>query len=324
VRVLVAGGAGYIGSHTVQELLARGIEAVTFDDFSTGRRELVPGGEVIEGDLLDREDVRAAFATGPFDAVLHFASLIEVGESYRDPAKYYTHNLDTSLNLLDAMREAGVGAFIFSSSAAVYGEPEVLPIPETHPLRPINPYGRTKLFVERILEDYGRAYGLRSVSLRYFNAAGADPAGRRGEMHDPETHLVPNILLHLLGRTPALEVYGTDFPTPDGTAVRDYIHVKDLAVAHVLALEKVLAGGPSFVLNLGTNRGYSVLEVIRKAEETTGRRAAIERRPRREGDVPVLLASKERAERLLGWTPRHSDLETILQTAWRWHLTKSL
>jgi len=322
MRVLVAGGAGYIGSHTARELLDRGIEVTIFDDFSTGRRELVPGGEaveIVEGDLMDKEAVRAAFRKRRFDAVLHFASLIQVGESYRDPAKYYTHNLDTSLNLLDAMREAGVRNFIFSSSAAVYGVPAVVPIPEDHPLKPINPYGQTKLFVERILEDYGRAYGLRYVSLRYFNAAGADPGGRMGEMHDPETHLIPNILLHLLGRAPALEVYGTDFPTPDGTAVRDYIHVTDLAAAHALALEKLLAGGESLALNLGTNRGYSVLEVIRKAEEVTGRKASIDNRPRRQGDVPVLLASKEKAERVLGWTLRLSDLETIIRTAWNWH-----
>ena len=322
MRVLVAGGAGYIGSHTAGELLARGVEVSIFDDFSSGRRELVPGGEaveIVEGDLMDKEAVRAAFRKRRFDAVLHFASLIQVGESYRDPAKYYTHNLDTSLNLLDAMREAGVRNFIFSSSAAVYGVPAVVPIPEDHPLKPINPYGQTKLFVERILEDYGRAYGLRYVSLRYFNAAGADPGGRMGEMHDPETHLIPNILLHLLGRAPALEVYGTDFPTPDGTAVRDYIHVTDLAAAHALALEKLLAGGESLALNLGTNRGYSVLEVIRKAEEVTGRKASIDNRPRRQGDVPVLLASKEKAERVLGWTLRLSDLETIIRTAWNWH-----
>lgn len=322
MRVLVAGGAGYIGSHTARELLDRGIEVTIFDDFSTGRRELVSGGEaaeIVEGDLMDKEAVRAAFRKRRFDAVLHFASLIQVGESYRDPAKYYTHNLDTSLNLLDAMLEAGVRNFIFSSSAAVYGVPEVVPIPEDHPLKPINPYGQTKLFVERILEDYGRAYGLRYVSLRYFNAAGADPGGRMGEMHDPETHLIPNILLHLLGRAPALEVYGTDFPTPDGTAVRDYIHVTDLAAAHALALEKLLAGGESLVLNLGTNRGYSVLEVIRKVEEVTGRKVSIDNRPRRQGDVPVLLASKEKAERVLGWTLRLSDLETIIRTAWSWH-----
>jgi UDP-glucose 4-epimerase len=322
MRVLVAGGAGYIGSHTARELLDRGIEVTIFDDFSTGRRELVPGGEaveIVEGDLMDKEAVRAAFRKRRFEAVLHFASLIQVGESYRDPAKYYTHNLDTSLNLLDAMREAGVRNFIFSSSAAVYGVPEVVPIPEDHPLKPINPYGQTKLFVERILEDYGRAYGLRYVSLRYFNAAGADPGGRMGEMHDPETHLIPNILLHLLDRAPALEVYGTDFPTPDGTAVRDYIHVTDLAAAHALALEKLLAGGESLVLNLGTNRGYSVLEVIRKVEEVTGRKVSIDNRPRRQGDVPVLLASKEKAERVLGWTLRLSDLETIIRTAWSWH-----
>ncbi|MCJ7589533.1 MAG: UDP-glucose 4-epimerase GalE [Candidatus Aminicenantes bacterium] len=322
MRVLVAGGAGYIGSHTARELLDRGIEVTIFDDFSTGRRELVPGGEaveIVEGNLMDKEAVRAAFRKRRFDAVLHFASFIQVGESYRDPAKYYTHNLDTSLNLLDAMREAGVRNFIFSSSAAVYGVPEVVPIPEDHPLKPINPYGQTKLFVERILEDYGRAYGLRYVSLRYFNAAGADPGGRMGEMHDPETHLIPNILLHLLDRAPALEVYGTDFPTPDGTAVRDYIHVTDLAAAHALALEKLLAGGESLVLNLGTNRGYSVLEVIRKVEEVTGRKVSIDNRPRRQGDVPVLLASKEKAERVLGWTLRLSDLETIIRTAWSWH-----
>jgi UDP-glucose 4-epimerase len=322
MRVLVAGGAGYIGSHTARELLDRGIEVTIFDDFSTGRRELVPGGEaveIVEGDLMDKEAVRAAFRKRRFEAVLHFASLIQVGESYRDPAKYYTHNLDTSLNLLDAMRGAGVRNFIFSSSAAVYGVPEVVPIPEDHPLKPINPYGQTKLFVERILEDYGRAYGLRYVSLRYFNAAGADPGGRMGEMHDPETHLIPNILLHLLDRAPALEVYGTDFPTPDGTAVRDYIHVTDLAAAHALALEKLLAGGESLVLNLGTNRGYSVLEVIRKVEEVTGRKVSIDNRPRRQGDVPVLLASKEKAERVLGWTLRLSDLETIIRTAWSWH-----
>jgi len=322
MRVLVAGGAGYIGSHTARELLARGVEVSIFDDFSSGRRELVPGGEaveIVEGDLMDKKAVRAAFRKRRFDAVLHFASLIQVGESYRDPAKYYTHNLDTSLNLLDVMREAGVRNFIFSSSAAVYGVPEVVPIPEDHPLKPINPYGQTKLFVERILEDYGRAYGLRYVSLRYFNAAGADPGGRMGEMHDPETHLIPNILLHLLGRAPAFEVYGTDFPTPDGTAVRDYIHVTDLAAAHALALEKLLAGGESLVLNLGTNRGYSVLEVIRKVEEVTGRKVSIDNRPRRQGDVPVLLASKEKAERVLGWTLRLSDLETIIRTAWSWH-----
>jgi len=322
MRVLVAGGAGYIGSHTARELLDRGIEVTIFDDFSTGRRELVPGGEaveIVEGDLMDKEAVRAAFRKRRFEAVLHFASLIQVGESYRDPAKYYTHNLDTSLNLLDAMRGAGVRNFIFSSSAAVYGVPAVVPIPEDHPLKPINPYGQTKLFVERILEDYGQAYGLRYVSLRYFNAAGADPGGRMGEMHDPETHLIPNILLHLLGRAPALEVYGTDFPTPDGTAVRDYIHVTDLAAAHALALEKLLAGGESLVLNLGTNRGYSVLEVIRKVEEVTGRKVSIDNRPRRQGDVPVLLASKEKAERVLGWTLRLSDLETIIRTAWSWH-----
>jgi UDP-glucose-4-epimerase GalE len=217
------------------------------------------------------------------------------------------------------MLEAGVGRLIFSSSAAIYGVPVETPIPESHPLDPANPYGQTKLIVERILRDYDRAYGLKSISLRYFNAAGADAEGGMGEAHHPETHLIPNILLSLLGKGPRLGVFGNDFPTPDGTAVRDYIHVTDLAVAHVLALKALLGGGPSDSVNLGTNVGYSVLEVIRKAEEVTGRKIAYDVRPRREGDVPVLLASKERAERTLGWKPRLSALETIIATAWDWH-----
>jgi UDP-glucose 4-epimerase len=254
--------------------------------------------------------------------VLHFASLIQVGESYSDPRKYYTHNLQTTLNLLDAMLEAGVPTLIFSSSAAVYGVPEETPIPETHPLNPANPYGQTKLMVERILLDYDRAYGLKSISLRYFNAAGADPEGAMGEIHRPETHLIPNILLSLLEKGPRLGVFGDDFPTPDGTAVRDYIHVTDLAVAHVLALKMLLLGRQSDMVNLGTNIGFSVLEVIGKAEEVTGRRIPYDIRPRREGDVAVLLASKDKAERVLGWRPRLSSLETIIETAWNWHRSK--
>jgi len=317
--VLVAGGAGYVGSQTVRALLGRGARVVVFDDLSSGRREFVRGAELIVGDLMDREAVAAAFRGRKFEAVLHFASLIQVGESYADPRKYYTRNLGTSLNLLGAMLDAGVMNFIFSSSAAVYGVPRAIPIPEDHPLEPYNPYGRTKAVVERVLADYDRAYGLRSISLRYFNAAGADPDGGLGEAHDPETHLIPNLIRVLLGRKESLDVFGTDFPTPDGTAVRDYIHVADLATAHVLALEKLLAGHSSEAVNLGTSRGYSVREVIAKAEALTGRRAALRERPRREGDVPVLLASRTKAERLLGWTPRLSDLETILRTAWDWH-----
>jgi len=317
--VLVTGGAGYIGSHTVKALTRQGFEVVVFDNLSAGRREFVPDAELVTGDLLDRGAVREVFKGRDIAAVLHFASLIQVGESYADPRKYYRGNLVTSLNLLDAMLDAHVARFIFSSSAAVYGVPNALPIPEDHPLDPINPYGQTKAMVERILRDYERAHGLRYVSLRYFNAAGADPEGGLGETHDPETHLIPNILLAMLGKKEALDIFGTDFPTPDGTAVRDYIHVTDLAEAHVLALRRLIAGEAGEVVNLGTNRGYSVREVVAKAEEITGRKVPCRDQPRREGDVPVLLASKEKAERLLGWTQSHSDLETIIATAWNWN-----
>lgn len=319
MTILVAGGAGYIGSHTVKELARSGYDVLVFDNFSSGRRELIGDAPCVQGDLTDRTAVREVFRSRPVAAVLHFASLIQVGESTTDPRKYYTHNLLSSLNLLDAMLEAGVTALIFSSSAAVYGVPLETPITENHPLNPANPYGRTKLMIEQILQDYDRAYGLRFVSLRYFNAAGADPGGETGEAHHPETHLIPNILLSLLGKGPRLGVFGDDFPTPDGTAVRDYIHVTDLAAAHVLALKALLAGGPAETINLGTNTGYSVLEVIREAERVTGRRIPYDVQPRREGDVAVLLASKEKAERTLGWKPRLSSLETIIETAWNWH-----
>jgi len=319
MKVLVAGGAGYIGSHTVKELLDQGFEVVIFDNFSTGRKELVVGEEVVVGDLMEKNSIKKVFEAHDIGAVLHFASLIQVGESYLDPQKYYTHNLTSTLNLLEAMLEYGVRKFIFSSSAAVYGIPERVPIPEAHPLRPVNPYGQTKYFVETVLQDYQRAYGLEFISLRYFNAAGADPEGRLGEMHEPETHLIPNILLFLLGKKESFELYGTDFKTPDGTAIRDYIHVTDLARAHVLALKKILASPSSEFINLGANKGYSVLEVIKKTEKITGKKVAHLEKPRRKGDVPVLLASKEKAERILGWELHYSKLETIIQTAWGWH-----
>lgn len=320
MRVLVAGGAGYIGSHTVKELLREGYEVVIFDNFSTGKQELIAGGDVVVGDLMDKQSLRDIFHKQTIDAVLHFASLIQVGESFLDPQKYYTHNLISSLNLLEVMMENGVERFIFSSSAAVYGNPQKIPIPESHPLNPFNPYGQTKFFLETILQDYEKAYGLKFISLRYFNAAGADPEGQLGEMHDPETHLIPNILLFLLGKKERFELYGTDFETPDGTAIRDYIHVTDLASAHVLALKKILALPSSDFINLGANKGYSVLEVIRKTEELTGRKVDYQEKPKRKGDVPVLLASREKAEKILGWRPRLSAIETIIETAWNWHL----
>jgi len=319
MKILVCGGAGYIGSHTVKSLLREGFEVIIFDNFSSGKEELVIGGEVIRGDLDDKEPIREVFRARKIEAVLHFASLIQVGESYLNPQRYYTHNLSTSLNLFEAMLEADVKKIIFSSSAAVYGAPQEIPITESHPLNPINPYGHTKLFVERILQDYEKAYGMRFISLRYFNAAGADPDAELGELHDPETHLIPNILQFLLGKRDSFQVYGTDFPTPDGTAIRDYIHVTDLADAHVLALRKLLTSGESEAINLGASRGFSVLEVVKKVEEMTGLRVSFRAKPRRLGDVPVLLASKEKAEQRLGWKLRYSGLETIVETAWRWH-----
>lgn len=317
--VLVAGGAGYIGSHTVKELRRAGFRPVVFDNLSGGHRDAVGGAELVEGDLRDAAAIGRVLKSGDFEAVLHFASLIQVGESTTHPRKYYLQNLLAALNLLEATLDAGVRAFIFSSSAAVYGVPRETPLREDHPVDPINPYGRTKAMVEHVLRDYDRAYGLRYVSLRYFNAAGADPEGELGERHDPETHLIPNVLRAVSGHGPTLGVFGTDFPTPDGTAVRDYIHVTDLAAAHVLALRHLLGGGQSEIINLGTNRGYSVREVVAAAEKITGRPVPWEEKPRREGDPPVLLASKEKAERVLGWKLHYSDLGTILETAWTWH-----
>lgn len=319
MKILVAGGAGYIGSHTVKELIKDGFEVIIFDNFSTGKKELITGGEVVEGDLLDKESFSKVFKSHNIGAVLHFASLIQVGESYINPQKYYLHNLISSLNLLEVMLEAEVKNFVFSSSAAVYGIPEQIPIYESHPLNPFNPYGLTKYFVEKILQDYDRAYGLKFISLRYFNAAGADPEGNLGEMHEPETHLLPNLLLFLLGEKENFDLFGVDFPTSDGTAVRDYIHVTDLAKAHVLALKKLLTSSQSEFINLGTNKGYSVLEIIKKTEGFTGIKIHYRTMPKRRGDVPVLLASKEKAEKLLGWHLYYSNIETIIETAWNWH-----
>jgi UDP-glucose 4-epimerase len=319
MKILVAGGAGYIGSHTVKELLKEGFDVLIYDNFSSGRRELLTGGEVVEGDLEDKKALFDVFEQNDIGAVLHFASLIQVGESFTNPQKYYKHNLITSLNLLEAMLNNSVDRFLFSSSAAVYGIPEKTPITESHPLTPANPYGMTKMIVEKILEDYNKAYGLNFISLRYFNAAGADPDGLLGEMHDPETHLIPNILLTLLGKKDHLDVYGSDFETPDGTAVRDYIHVSDLARAHVLALKRLLEHKESHFINLGANKGYSVLEVIRNTEKVTGKAVNFSLKPRRKGDVPVLLASNDRAKEILGWELKYSDIETIIRTAWKWH-----
>lgn len=324
MKVLVTGGAGYIGCHTVKILLERGYEPIIFDNLSTGHKELLPGGIFILGDLREKKKILKVIKKYEIEAVIHFASLIQVGESYKNPRLYYTYNLITTLNLFDAMLEAGVKKLVFSSSAAVYGDPQFIPITEDHPLNPMNPYGQTKAFIEKILADLGRAHGLSYVSLRYFNAAGADVDGQRGELHDPETHLIPNIMLHLLNKKHYFELYGDDFPTPDGTAIRDYIHVLDLAEAHVSSLKLMKKKPIQEVFNLGTGQGYSVREIIERVESMTGKKVKIKIRPRRQGDVPILMASREKAARQLGWLPKYSDLNTIINSAWRWHCLSSL
>jgi UDP-glucose-4-epimerase len=319
VNVLVTGGAGYIGSHTVKALVEAGHHVVVFDDLSTGHRASVAGVPFVQGDVTRREDLLDALKRYSIDAVMHFAAKSLVGESMQDPAKYYVNNVAGGVTLLEALREAGVETIIFSSTAAVYGEPESIPIPEEHPLRPTSVYGRTKLMFEQMLEDYRRVYGLRYAALRYFNAAGADPGGQIGEDHDPETHLIPIVLQAALGQREAVTIFGTDYDTPDGTCIRDYIHVTDLADAHVLALEALKAGGPGGVYNLGNGNGFSVRQVIEAAERVVGAKIPVKEGDRRAGDPAVLVASSEKARRELGWKPRFTDLDEIVRTAWQWH-----
>jgi len=320
MKVLVVGGAGYIGSHMVKLLASNGHSVVTFDDLSSGRRSAVTAGEFVEGTLADRRAVEALMATG-FDAVMHFASFIEVGESVRAPSKYYRNNVANTLNLLDAMVEFGVENFIFSSTAAVYGAPQSSPIDETHPTVPVNPYGRTKWMVEQILEDYEAAYGLKSIRLRYFNAAGADPEGRIGECHDPESHLIPLVLRAASGRRERIDVYGDDYDTPDGTCIRDYVHVMDLCEAHLLAIQHLAMTGEGGAFNLGNGNGYSVREVLETAAEVTGMDIPVAYGPRRPGDPARLVADATRARDVLGWSPRYGDLATIVAHAWQWERT---
>ncbi len=320
--ILVTGGAGYIGSHTIKELLRAGREVVALDNLSAGHRELVLCREFVHGDLGDRELLRETFRRYPIEAVIHFAAHTSVPESVAQPGKYYWNNVVCTLNLLEAMVEAGVGRIVFSSSAAVYGNPRRIPIPEDHPQEPTNPYGRTKLVVEGILRDYGVAHGLRHVSLRYFNAAGSDPEGEIGEVHDPETHLIPIVLEAALGRRKELQIFGTDYDTPDGTAIRDYIHVTDLARAHVAALRALEAGRAGEAYNLGTGRGYTVREVVECCRRVTGREIRAVAAPRRPGDPAALVADPSRAVRELGWEPRFAALEPIVETAWRWMLRR--
>lgn len=318
--VLVVGGAGYIGSHMVWQLAQLGVRVMVLDDLSSGHADAVLGAELVQGTMADAALLERLFAVHRFDAVMHFASFIQVGESVVDPAKYYANNVANTLLLLNAMRRHGVQQFIFSSTAAVFGEPAYSPMDEAHPQSPINPYGRSKLMIEQVLADYAQAYGLRSVALRYFNAAGAHPEGLLGERHEPETHLIPLVLQAVAGKRPHLHVFGTDYPTPDGTCIRDYIHVMDLADAHWRALQYLTAGGETAVFNLGNGGGYSVNQVIDTAAQVTGLPVPVQYGPRRAGDPARLVADATRARQVLGWQPRYAALETIVQHAWQFEI----
>jgi UDP-glucose 4-epimerase len=317
-EILVTGGAGYIGSHVVRLLARSGFKPVVYDNLSGGFKEFVAGHEFIQGDIGDYEKLRALFRTRNIACVMNFASFIAVGESVLNPAKYYDNNVARTVTLFRAMIDSGVGRFIFSSSAAVYGNPPRLPIEEESPLSPTSPYGRTKLFVEEMLADLEGAGAIKSISLRYFNAAGADFSGEMGESHVPETHLVPLVLRAALDPSYTVTIFGRDYDTPDGTCVRDYIHVNDLADAHVRALRKLLSGGESAIYNLGNGSGFSVLEVVESARRVTGKGLKVESGARRPGDPAVLVASSEKARRDLGWNPEYGDLDAIVESAWRW------
>ncbi|WP_163268957.1 UDP-glucose 4-epimerase GalE [Chelativorans alearense] len=313
--VLVTGGAGYIGSHTCKALAAHGIEPVTYDNLVSGHRDAVRWGPFVEGDILDGGSLFATLQACRPKAVIHFAAFAYVGESVEDPAKYYRNNVAGTLSLLEACRAASVDNLILSSSCATYGIPDELPIRETMEQRPINPYGRSKLMVEHMLQDYAAAYGTRYVALRYFNACGADPDGEIGEWHAPETHLIPRALMAAAGRIPRLEVFGDDYETEDGTCVRDYIHVTDLARAHVMAFEHLVAGGRNLAFNIGTGHGTSIREVLDAVNRVTGRTVPIRMHPRRAGDPPVLYADPGLAREVLGFAAERSDLDTIVRTA---------
>jgi UDP-arabinose 4-epimerase len=317
--VLVTGGAGYIGSHACKALARAGFRPIAYDNLVYGHRDAVRWGPLVDGDIGDGPRLRAVMSAERVVAVMHFAAFAYVGESMTDPARYFRNNLVGTMTLLDAMRDVGVHRMVFSSTCATYGVPDQVPISETTPQRPVNPYGDSKLMVERVLDWYDKAYETKSVSLRYFNAAGADLDGEIGEEHDPETHLIPLAIKAALGQGPALNVFGTDYPTPDGTAIRDFIHVDDLADAHVRALRHLLLGGASLKLNLGTGKGHTVREVVRAIERAAGRPVPVIEAPRRAGDPPALVADATQARLKLDWVPVASDLDTIVRSAVRWH-----
>lgn len=318
MKILVVGGAGYIGSHMVKLLSVAGHRVVTLDNLSNGYRDAVKYGEFVEGDIADDALLDRIFTDAQYDGVMHFASFIQVGESVEKPAMYYRNNVTNTQVLLDAMVRHEIKHFIFSSTAATFGEPEYVPIDEQHPQNPINPYGRSKLMVEQILADYDHAYGLRSVSLRYFNAAGADPEGELGERHLPETHLIPLVLQAASGRRESITVFGSDYDTPDGTCIRDYIHINDLCSAHLLGLEHLVAGGDSRAYNMGNGQGFSIREVIDVAKRVTGRDFRVDAGQRRDGDPARLVADASKLQRELGWKPEYPELETIIRHAWEW------
>src|SRR5262245_2489723 len=318
MRILVTGGAGYVGSHCLRRLLAAGHEAVVYDNLWQGHREAVPAGLLVEGDLNDEAKLTALLEDRKIEAVMHFAALALVGESVQKPELYYRNNVAGSFHLFEAMRQAGVWRIVFSSTTATYGTPETMPIAETTPQQPINPYGFSKLVVERMLDDYAAAYGFGCAALRYFNAAGAATDGSIGEDPAPESHLIPIVLQVALGQRPSISIFGDDYPTPDGTCIRDYVHVEDLATAHLAALER-LQPGKAIKVNLGTGHGYSVREVIDACRKITGHSIPAITAARRPGDPPELIADSRLARQLLGWTPRYTTIESIVETAWRWH-----
>ncbi|MDB9437514.1 UDP-glucose 4-epimerase GalE [Dolichospermum lemmermannii CS-548] len=323
--ILVTGGAGYIGSHTVLALKQAGYEVVILDNLVYGHRDLVEQVlrvELIEGDTSDRLLLDNLFQSRNFAAVMHFSAYAYVGESVTDPAKYYRNNVLGTLTLLESMLAASIKNFVFSSTCATYGVPNFIPITEDHPQNPINPYGATKLMVERILTDFDVAYNFKSVRFRYFNAAGANPQGLLGEDHHPETHLIPLVLQTALGQREAISIFGTDYPTPDGTCIRDYIHVNDLADAHILGLEYLLNGGESEVFNLGNGNGFSVREVIAAAEDVTGMVISVQECDRRIGDPPALIGTSEKARKILNWQPQYPGIKDIVSHAWQWHQTR--
>jgi UDP-glucose-4-epimerase GalE len=320
MKVLVTGGAGYIGSHAAKGLSKAGFEPVVVDNLSRGHREAVRWGPFVQADVGDQAALRQVLREYSIDAVMHFAAFAYVGESMQAPGRYFQNNVVSTLNLLEAMREEQVRKIVFSSTCATYGHPQQIPISEDHVQRPANPYGESKLMVERLLHWYSSIHGFAAVALRYFNAAGADPEGKLGECHDPETHLIPVALSAALGSRGALDIYGTDYDTPDGTAIRDYLHVSDLADAHVAALRYLNAGGPSDAFNLGTGVGYSVREVVAMVEQVAHRKVPVRECPRRSGDPASLVAEASKAAQVLSWRPQCSSLEQIVRTAWEWSL----